>query len=188
MTAPLVGMPLGAATSDYIELQTQGRPLGGAIVDDVLALAGLGWRVFPVMLCGEKGKKPLILAWQKAASTDPEQIRRWWIQFPDAAIGVLTGRAGGLLVIDIDVPDGEESLQALEIEVRQRLVATVSQVTPRGGRHLFFRYPEGCRISRRTPLAEDLRNLDLLADESFVVVAPSRREDGSLYEWEATSS
>lgn len=41
----------------------------------------------------------------KDATRDVETIRAWWRQWPDALIGVATGRASDLYVIDVD-PDG----------------------------------------------------------------------------------
>ncbi len=54
----------------------------------------------------------------KDATTDPKQIKAWWTLHPDAMIGLATGSASDLLVLDVDVDtskgvDGEVSLKAL---------------------------------------------------------------------------
>ena len=77
--------------------------------DNQLLLAALdyakkGYSVFPLQ---PKGKKPLTRNGFKDASTDPEQIRRWWEQWPNANIGLPTGSKNGLFVVDVDgdIPD-----------------------------------------------------------------------------------
>lgn len=42
--------------------------------------------------CGSPGKHPRTAGGLKDASTDPEAIRRWWRMWPDANIGIVTGR------------------------------------------------------------------------------------------------
>ena len=75
----------------------------------------LGFSVFP---CREKtqgnkkAKSPYTNRGYKDASRDEEQIRSWWHSFPNAMIGVPTGRENGIFVVDIDVgpdKDGEAS-------------------------------------------------------------------------------
>ena len=66
----------------------------------------LGFSVFP---CTEKpqgnkkAKSPYTNRGYKDASGDEEQIRLWWHSFPNAMIGVPTGKENGIFVVDIDV-------------------------------------------------------------------------------------
>jgi hypothetical protein len=60
-----------------------------------------GVAVFP---CGFN-KQPLTDHGFKDATRNLEQISEWWSRWPDALVGVPTGVASGLLVVDID-PDG----------------------------------------------------------------------------------
>lgn len=117
----------------------------------------------------------------KDASTDQRLIADWWAQWPDANVGVRTGAASGLLVLDIDVDSrGEESLARLE-EGHGRLPATLTAHTGGGGRHLFFRHP-----------GEDIRNsagklghgLDIRGDGGYIVAPPSRHASGRAYRWQ----
>lgn len=64
-----------------------------------LRYASLGWRVFPVIA---GGKRPLYAGWQRDATTDPEQIARYWRHEPGPNIGVVTGEAFD--VVDIEAP------------------------------------------------------------------------------------
>jgi hypothetical protein len=50
------------------------------------------------------GKHPLTRHGLHDATADPGVIRRWWTRWPQANVGIRTGAASGLLVIDIDGP------------------------------------------------------------------------------------
>ena len=65
--------------------------------------------------CSSPGKRPYTHRGLHDASTDPDQIRRWWREWPDANVGIRTGTESGLIVLDVD-PDhgGDESLAQLE--------------------------------------------------------------------------
>ena len=64
-------------------------------LDAALGNARRGWSVFPCHWQGERRKRPLIERGSQAAITDEAQIRIWWLRWPDALIGVPTGRAIG---------------------------------------------------------------------------------------------
>jgi len=68
-------------------------------VDAALGYAASGWPCFPVQ---PEAKTPLTQHGLKDATTNQATIRRWWSLRPDAAIGVVTGAASGLVVIDLD--------------------------------------------------------------------------------------
>jgi hypothetical protein len=83
-----------------------------------IELARAGIAVFPAWislnrLSSRWQKKPLIRGWQKAATTEPEQIRSWWRRFPDAVAGVELGQAG-LIVIDADRHGGPDGVTAFK--------------------------------------------------------------------------
>jgi Bifunctional DNA primase/polymerase, N-terminal len=78
-----------------------------------LQLAERGLAVFP---CQPRGKAPACDAGLHAATTDPERINRWCRAFPDFNIGIATGAASRVFVLDIDGDDGEASLRKLEGE------------------------------------------------------------------------
>jgi hypothetical protein len=71
------------------------------------------------------------------ASNAPAQIDAYFREFPDAAIGVATGR--GLIVIDIDMIEGD-GVAAFEF-LRQYLPPTLMARTPLSGLHLYFTIP-----------------------------------------------
>jgi hypothetical protein len=85
--------------------------------------AAAGIAVFPVtVLQGPDGrwkKRPAIKGWRDSATTDPDQIRKWWREFSQALPGLELGRAG-LVVIDADrherKEDGVQAFAGLRAE------------------------------------------------------------------------
>ena len=140
-----------------------------------LELAELGNAVFPLLPCG---KTPLTQRGFKDATLDPTIISKWWTQWPDANIGLATGKISGCVVLDIDGADGESSLQTLKRELGP-LAATCMARTGKGI-HLYFRYPDGKEIRCRTNIAP---GIDVRADDGYVVAPPSVHPNGPSYEW-----
>ena len=104
------------------------------LLNAALAYAADGMPVFPL---APSGKKPAIVRGFYSATTNPETIKRLW-RVPDRNIGVPTGSISGFWVLDID-PGGEDEIGGLEAD-HGPLPATRTVITPRGGRHMWFRY------------------------------------------------
>lgn len=146
--------------------------------DAALSLSSIGWHVFPL---GERSKTPATQHGCKDATADTRQVGRWWTG--DAAssnVGVATGGASDVIVLDVDGVPGEESLAALQATWGP-IPDTVEARTGRG-RHLYFRYPGAeCRVrnsARKLGAGLDVRN-----DGGYVVAPPSIHPDGGVYEW-----
>lgn len=75
-------------------------PPSGAMVNSALAYGAREWSEIPMQPCG---KRPLV-AWreyrQRVAGED--EIVRWFRRWPDANVGVVTGRISGIVVVDVD--------------------------------------------------------------------------------------
>lgn len=96
-------------------------------------------------------------------------------------VGILTG--DGLVVIDVDLPFGPESLRALE-EEHGPLPRTPTVRSGSGGRHYYFATDREIR-SRKGLLG---REIDLLGEPGpspfgYVVAPPSVHASGAPYEW-----
>src|SRR6516225_10610028 len=59
--------------------------------------------------CRSPGKHPRTHHGVKDASNDPKQISAWWVQWPDANVGIATGAVSTLVVIDIDPRNGGDA-------------------------------------------------------------------------------
>jgi hypothetical protein len=149
---------------------------GNALLDEALAYARQGWSVFPLVA---HTKRPLTDHGFKDASSNEERIRRWWTKHPDAGIGVATGAASGIVVLDSDPRNtGDASLQAL-VERHGGLPDTPQAITGSGGLHTFFRYPEdglGSRLNLSL-------GLDFKSDGGYVVLPSSLHPNGNAYAW-----
>src|SRR5690242_20941646 len=100
-----------------------------------------GWAVFPCRWDGgpRLRKTPLTRNGCKDASRDPTMVRQWWARFPAALIGLATGQASGLAILDIDVKvpqaNGFDSLADLGYSI---LTDTPMAHTESGGVHVYF--------------------------------------------------
>src|SRR6266571_7832292 len=110
------------------------------IVGAALEYAERGWHVFPVhglrsdgrCDCGKRNcrnaaKHPRIMAWTKEATTSYEKIIAWWEEFPTANVGIVTGCASHIAVLDVDDPDALGGCSS----------KTLTAKTPRG-LHLYY--------------------------------------------------
>lgn len=153
-----------------------------------LELAGVyGFCVFPVTAPSHygsaPGKRPLIKEWPQLATTDPQQIEAWWSRWPEANIGVATGRPSNIWVLDVDMksggPDGLSTLRKLEQEMGP-FPDTLTAITGSGGLHLYFRYDPEAPVRSR---ADVLPGIDVRGDGGYVVAPPSLHVSGSRYKW-----
>lgn len=135
-----------------------------------LRYADAGWPVFP---CRPRGKEPTTSRGYYEATADPEQVAAWWREVPDANIGFVPGLAG-LLVIDVDGPEGEATAGRLGLLSEP----TLAVLTPRG-RHLYYLHPGGEVGNRRVGVGLDIR-----ADRGYVLLPPSVHPSGSRYHWQ----
>ena len=138
---------------------------------------------FSVFPCRPRGKEPLTKHGLKEANQDAAAIRAWWKRWPRASVGIATGAASGIVVLDVDAKaDGRETLAMLEDE-QGRLPETPTVLTGGGGQHLYFRDPGGIRNSAGRLGA----GLDVRGDGGYVIAPPSIHPNGNEYRWEVSS-
>ena len=133
--------------------------------------------------CESPGKHPLIIRWPENASRSAVMIRLWWNKWPEANVGIVTGAASGLVVLDVDVRHGGPiSLEELESRCGE-LPRTVEAETGSGGRHILFRHP-----GKKVPNSAGLLGpgLDVRGDGGFIVAPPSLHACGRRYVWDPT--
>jgi putative DNA primase/helicase len=115
-----------------------------------------------------------------AASTDVDEIKSWWGQWPSAAIGLRTGQEPGVFAVDIDPRNGGDvSLELLE-DCHGQLPETVESQTGGGGRHLLFAWP-----GRSVPCSVGKvgAGIDIKGDGGYVILPPSDHKSGREYCW-----
>jgi hypothetical protein len=140
-----------------------------------LQLAQKGLAVFP---CQPRGKQPACDSGLHAATTNVERIDRWWHAFPNLNIGIATGAASSVFVLDIDGEDGEGSLLKLESE-HGALPPTIEAITGKG-RHCYFRTGKR-KISNSA--GQIGVGLDIRGDGGYVIAPPSIHPSGRPYVW-----
>jgi len=121
-----------------------------------LLYSNLGYPVFP---CVQNGKKPDCKHGVKDATTDPEQLRKW---FADYTLNIGLS-ASGLLIVDIDHPEHEWCS-------RDWPTGPVAR-TPRGGWHRILKKPRGVNVGNWVSRLATC--IDIRTDGAFIVVAPS---------------
>jgi len=138
-----------------------------------LQYAEMGYAVFP---CRPGAKLPATGHGVLDATTDAEQIRRWWSRRPDFNIGLA---CNGLVVIDID-PDGLAWPGDDDKRRGIRGTGCPVQRTPRGGFHLLFSVPAGhqwrCSASLLAP------GVDVRTNGGYVLACPSVVKS-KTYQW-----
>ena len=107
----------------------------------------------------------------------PDEISSWWQTWPDAMVGIVTGQISDLLVVDCDTQQGFDAIQQLLPDSLEIPIA----LTPRGGWHLYFRYPEGGNL---TVGAGVMPGVDFRGQGGYVIVPPSINGTGRGYFWE----
>ena len=155
-------------------------------LDAALEYARLGIPVFP---CNPLDKTPLTPNGFDAATTDEAQIRAWWGKWPNAMIGVPTGPASGIWVLDVDIDpikkiDGRIARDQL-ITRYGPLPPTLATTTPRGGQHLIWTWDPNVDI--RNSAGKIGRGLDVRGNRGYVCWPPSRSATGGTYQWDRTA-
>jgi len=121
-----------------------------------LELARAGLAVFP---CAHN-KIPTTPHGFRDASADGETVQALWRRHGGSLVGVRTGAASNLAVLDVDAKHA--SAKQWWADNRQRLPPTRTHRTPGGGLHLIFAHAEGLRCST-SKLA---RGIDVKAEKA----------------------
>jgi len=153
------------------------------MLDAALWYARQGIPIFP---CSPLDKKPLTASGFKDATTDEMRIQAWWQRWPNAMIGAPTGPASGMWMFDTDQDpaknkDGEAELVKLVARYGP-LPGTLTSITPRGGRHRFFIWPNGIDIRNSASKVAD--GIDVRGDGGYACLPPSRTATGAVYQWD----
>lgn len=122
--------------------------------------------------CASPGKHPRNHNGLSGASRSPVQIGQWWREWPDASVGIATGEAANLTVLDVDpAHGGMESLASLG-----EMPDTLTVTTGSGGLHFYFAYNPALRQTQGLLPGLDVRN-----DGGYVVAPGMPHASGGTY-------
>ncbi|SJN15578.1 hypothetical protein FM104_00390 [Microbacterium esteraromaticum] len=126
----------------------------------------------PVFPCVPGGKRPLVEHGFHDATTELAQVTAWWRRWPAANIGVPTGSASGMDVVDVDRKADGHGFGAFGRARRAGLadgwVALVR--TPSGGMHAYYPVdPDRPQSSWQAARAR----VDFRGEGGYIIVPPS---------------
>ncbi len=133
------------------------------IIETALQYLKKGWSVVPAH---QTTKRPLG-EWKERQKTrlSKEELLTMFEKYPNANVGIITGRISGVSVVDVDVKDGAKGLESLK---KLNLPPTYTVQTGSGGFHLYYAYKEG--LSSKNGI---LPGIDIRSDGGFIVTPPS---------------
>ncbi|MGP1348465.1 MAG: bifunctional DNA primase/polymerase [Stomatobaculum sp.] len=147
--------------------------------EQALKYAARGFAVFPLK---PRDKRPATHNGFNDATTDTQQVRKWWEENPSYNIGIATGGASkNLLVVDLDEDEakGCHGIEICKEWFRQRGIdppMTAVVKTGRGGMHLYYYGVYGCKTGV-------YKGVDVRGNGGYVVAPPSVHPNGNTYEW-----
>ena len=186
MNTPGDGRSPGAAHPGATTDQTEGLPatLSAAEYTAVhsavdlgthaIGYARAGLEVFPLNPGGKTTLVKLAPHSHLDATSDVDQVRDWWVQAPDANIGIRP--AVGIVVVDVDPRDGGATKLAALVAQHGHLAPTWTAWTGAVGLHAWYRAPGPYR-------GKLCLGLDLKSHSGYVVAPPSLHASGRRYEW-----
>jgi hypothetical protein len=135
-----------------------------------LQYLGAGMNVMPIH---PKTKIPCIewTIYQKER-VEPHEIDAWWMDWPNANVGIITGSISDLFVLDLD------KTQAMDFAKDKGLPQTPMARTSKGI-HVYFLFPSKLVGNK----SDHDFGMDIRGEGGYVVAPPSVHESGKLYEW-----
>ena len=124
---------------------------GTRCLEAALLYASRGWQVFPVG-SGKSKKEPFTKNGLHDATTDESTIRGWWRRWPNANVGIRTGAASKLAVLDLDAKEIPLDVLMAECErlAGSMFPRTAMSKTGGGGMHLLFALEDGQTVPNTT--------------------------------------
>jgi len=119
--------------------------------------------------CRDVGKHPMV-RWRHYEGNE---------KGPSGGYGIPTGSTNGFFVLDLDVKEDRNGIQALlELAAGKPLPDTAAVLTPSGGVHLYWRLPPGAWVPNRRGLVP---GVDVRGEGGYVVGPGSPHKNGSTY-------
>lgn len=158
-----------------------------------LRYAELGIAIFPIYWvradgkcgCGNAhpdgrniGKHPIPTNGSKAATTDPEVIRKWLKRYPNANIAAVPSKCNPpMVVLDFDPRNGSDATNAESEAKHGKFNRAIGCRTGGGGEHLWFNAPADAVLPGKLGPGIDVQH------NGYVILPPSLHKSGQRYEW-----
>lgn len=168
-----------------------------SILDEALKRAAMGWHLHPAHsinadggctcgdpVCPHPGKHPSSRSGIKDATSRRDKLERWFAS-GDRNLQVATGRSG-LVVLDIDGPEGKASLKAIRDDPEKPLPVTALAESGGGGLHYYYRYRDGMKGYTRGEKNGIGEGIETKSGETSVHLPPSIHVSGNSYRWIAS--
>jgi len=152
------------------------------MLDYALAYEELGWFILPL----KPGEKRPYVEWKDRRDRRPDkaEITSWFQKFPDAQIGMATGKYSGIDVLDFD--NTSVSIPHFEAVVHD-LPETFNVISGRadGGQHEYYKHNGSAFKNIVKPKDKNgfKIDVDVRTTGGIVVLPPSRHKDGPIYKW-----
>ncbi|MBL0716407.1 MAG: bifunctional DNA primase/polymerase [Desulfosarcina sp.] len=148
--------------------------------DNAHELLELGFSVIPLSKTSKLPPKGCTWKEQQNILPTADLIEQRFSMYPNANIGLITGRASNIIVIDAD------SIEAIKW-IEENFPATWLTVTNNGrGKHFYFRYPKELNNGSsyvKTTSGQIYPNVDVRGHGGLIVLPPSIHESGNQYVW-----
>jgi Bifunctional DNA primase/polymerase, N-terminal len=138
-----------------------------------VGIARIGLWGYPI---SNDGAKLPLVKWKQFQERPPtpDEIAGWCKRFPQAGIGIPTGRATGFFIVDADDADAIAFLEG-------RSMPETWTVRTRRGRHYYFKHPDFVVKNSASAIAH---HVDVRGRGGFGVGPGSLGKDGFVYAWE----
>ena len=136
------------------------------MLEEALYYHSLGWSIIPI----KTNSKIPAISWQEFQTRKATrgEVEKWFTN-TEYNIGLVCGKISNVSVVDIDEYKKPDTLD---------ISSPVFVNTPRGGRHLYFKYSEKILTTANADLAIDIRS-----DGGYVLLPPSIHPNGKPYTW-----
>ncbi len=142
------------------------------------AVYKLGLGVIPIT---PGDKDPPLIRWSRyKCERAPAHTITWWLaRWPNANPAIVTGRVSGVIVHDVDGPEGRETLAAMGGAPRTWAVLT------RKGCQFYYRYPAHLipKTYRLKNFVKLLPGFDLRVDGAYAMAPGAIHPEGGVYKW-----
>lgn len=141
--------------------------------------ANLGYSVIPLSPNTKIPPKGFSVEEFRTRIAVDEEIEAWFKTEPNYNLAIITGKLSKICVVDFDSYKPEFNIEVAR-EYFPEDIITPMAMTPRGGKHLFFSYPQDEHVTVDSRM---LPGIDFRGEGGYIVVPPSCNGGSTPYQW-----